>query len=187
MPEIEKNRVTEYLRQYLASYPESEARDVYKVLHQAYHGPGHYICGSTEVMKWFETEWGSIGLSLTSDDIDLFEPVFIRDVTPELYRLNLRPAKRHGIDPDRILDEFQRTATEFPEFYPTKEIGLHQEFINVWRDVVSGMIPGIDMDSYDELTRLVMDNDWPAIKHSETYRLKYNPHYRLVMERFAAG
>jgi hypothetical protein len=174
--------VFDFINDFLGNYPESEIRDVYKILYHAYHGAEHYMPPNDDARVWFEKEWNSLDMSKPSGK-DLIEPAFIKGITPKLYRLNLVPAKLTGIDPDWIIGEFMRAATEFPAYFPTDDVNLHDAFRYAWSEICTAITEGIlkiNMNVCGEFNSLINVNNWPAIRHSEKYRSLYIPHYRLV-------
>ncbi|MCX6646102.1 MAG: hypothetical protein NTY09_07080 [bacterium] len=184
MDSFKKNPIIEFLDSTLRAYPDSGLRDIYKILYQAFHGAEHYASSSDEARMWLDREWEALIIPEVRSSPELLEPVFIGTITPELYRLNLAPAKRLEIDKEKILDEFVRTASEFPKNYPTDDENLHEGFKKVWDDIGEAVTSGIlefDSEEYRELTHIIEQNEWPALQHSEKYRLIYKPHYRLVM------
>jgi hypothetical protein len=179
------DRIISFLRNTLDRYPLSTSRDIYKLLYQSYHGAEHAVSDGDEARKWLEEEWS--GLTIAGKDIPLVEPIFIEGITPDLYRINLVPARSSGIDPETILDEFLRTAAEFPTVYPGPDDDLHEKFIDAWkklaREIEQGGL-GLRLDDFREITSLAESNNWPVMHHSDIYRESYNPHYRLIMDPY---
>ncbi len=180
-----KDPIVIFISDYLGKYPESEIRDIYKLLYQAYHGPEHFSLNPDETRMYLEEEWNALGESSLNPGKALLEPIFINGVTPELFRLNLVPAKALGINPLDILDEFLRTAKEFPKCYPNHSINLHESFINAWKIIGMAGKTGeivLDLEAYNDFSLVIQENEWVAAHHSEQYRKLYKPHYRLVLK-----
>lgn len=174
-----------FISDYLGKYPESEVRDIYKVLYQAYHGSEHFSLNPDETWMYLEEEWNALGESRLNPSKTLLEPIFINGVTPELFRLNLEPAKALGINPLDILDEFLSTAKGFPECYPNNNMNLHESFINAWRVIGRAGKTGeivLDLEAYKDFSLVLQENEWVAAHHSDHYRKLYKPHYRLVLK-----
>jgi len=178
-----REKIITFVRNTLARYPLSTSRDIYKLLYQSYHGAEHAISDDAEARRWLDKEWSGLGSS-KGTKLQLIEDIHIDEITPELYRLNLVPAKLAGINPGIILEEFLRAASEFPTAYPGPDNDLHLAFTDVWSNlgnaIESGEI-GLMLDDYREITSLAESNDWPAIHHSGVYRENYRPHYRLII------
>lgn len=180
-----KDPIVKFISDYLVKYPESEVRDIYKLLYQAYHGPEHFSLNTDETWMYLEEEWNTLGESRLNLGKVLLEPIFINGVTPGLFRLNLAPAKALGINPRDILDEFLRTAKGFPECYPNNNMNLHESFINAWKVIGRAGQTGeivLDPEAYKGFSSLLQENEWVAAHHSEQYRKLYKPHYRLVLK-----
>lgn len=180
-----KDPIVKFISDYLGKYPESEVRDIYKLLYQAYHGSEHFSLNPDETWMYLEEEWNALGESGLNLSKALLEPIFINGVTPELFRLNLEPAKALGINPLDILDEFLRTAKGFPECYPNHSMNLHESFINAWKIIGRAGEAGeivLDIEAYKDFSLVLEENEWVAAHHSEQYGKLYKPHYRLVMK-----
>jgi hypothetical protein len=175
---MEKNRsrIVAFVEGFVATYPESDIRDIYKVLYQAFHGPEHAVTNREKAREWLLSEWTGLDLRSVSKDAPLVEARFVEGVTPPLWAIHLLPAKRAGIDPELILEEFLRASEEFPKAYPSPDINLHQAFVEAWRKL------DFPRDEFAAFSGEVEKQKWPAMHHSERFREAYGPHYRLVMD-----
>ena len=177
--------VTELVSDHLKRYPRSEARDIYKLLYQTFHGAGHAVGDAEEARRWLYDEWGRVEPVEPDDENPILEPIFIEGRTPPLYRLNLGPTKASGVDPDTILGEFLRTAEQFPRAFPEEDDDLHVAFIEAWaevgRAIKLGEIP-VDLDDYAAVSAKMRAAGWPPAHHSDVYANEYRPHYRLIMD-----
>jgi hypothetical protein len=186
----DRSPVIAFVIESLERYPRSEARDVYKLLYQAYHGAEHAFTDRDSAREWLLAEWEGLNPALESDPAPMVEPIFIEGVTPPLYRLNLARAKANGLDPETVLEEFLRTADEFPECYPDEATDLHAAFLAAWtevgRAVQRGELP-ITVDDYAAFSSEIEAAGWPPAHHSDAYRQAYDPHYRLVTDPSVFG
>ncbi len=157
------------VRRHIASYPESELPDVYKLLYQACMGPEHAVSDPATTKHWLDREWEDIEAA----DGDVYEDIAVHS---PLYRIHLRPVKLSKIEPDWILNAFIETAEKFP-----KRPDLLRE---AWHSIVTEIEEGrLEVGGSDELAefyKLIRENDFPAVRHSENYREAYKPAYRLV-------
>ncbi len=172
------------VREMLIRYPDSEVRDVYKLLYQAYHGAEHALEDESATRRWLETEWGEVEPIVPDESHPLFEPVFIPDVTPPLYRLHLAPAKASGMSVETVLDEFMKSGSEFPVCYPEDGLELSEAFYEAWAEVGRAISEGnisLGLEDYSQFSAEMEAAGWPPAHHSDAYREAYNPHYRLVM------
>ena len=175
--------VIDRVREMLDRYPESEVRDVYKLLFQAYHGAEHALVDESAVRRFLEIEWRGIGAIEPDESHPLFEPVFIPDVTPPLFRLHLGPAKASGMSVEIILDEFVKAGSEFPVCYPVDGRELSDAFQEAWAEVGRAISEGnisLGLEDYSQFSAEMEAAGWPPVHHSEAYCEAYNPHYRLV-------
>jgi len=160
-------------------------RDLYKLLYQSFHGAGHFVMDENEAGGWFRKEWEDVS-SKKGYGPELYTSLSIPGVTPELYRVHFGGLVENEIDPGKLLAEFLRTAREYPSHWPTKADNLHEKFIEIWEilgeEIESGMLENLNLVDYREFTGLVESKNWPMVSHSEEYRKKFNPHYRVVMD-----
>lgn len=181
----EKEKLTEFVRDALALRPLSTSRDIYKLLYQSFHGAEHAVTDSNAAREWLEEEWCSLSIDKPVSERILIEPIYIEGMTPELYRINLAPAKSAGIERSKIHAEFLRTATRFPRGYPGTADNLHERFIEAWMEIGNAVERGeveMNSDDYRKITSMAESNEWGAMHHSETYHETYVPHYRLIMD-----
>jgi len=162
-----------------------EYADVYKMLYQSFHGAGHAVQDKKAAVDRFWDEWEYVKAN-EGCIIPMIENLEIPGITPPLARVHLRKYYESGADPQALLDEFLRTAREFPLYYPSNEVNLHEQFIRAW-SVVGAMAErkeiGMPIEGgYRSFTSEMESNGWPVISHSGIYREKFNPHYRLVMD-----
>jgi len=162
-----------------------EYADVYKMLYQSFHGAGHAVQDKKDASDRFWDEWDYVKAN-EGRIIPMIENLEIPGITPPLARVHLRKYYESGGDPQALLDEFLRTAREFPVYYPSNEVNLHEQFIRAW-GVVGVMAerkkPRMSIDGdYRSFTAEMESNGWPVVSHSKLYREKFSPHYRLVMD-----
>ena len=162
-----------------------ECADIYKMLYQSFHGAGHAVHDEKDAVEWFWDEWEYVKANEGCVS-PMVENLEIPGITPPLARVHLRKYYEYGGDPQALLDEFLRTAREFPQYYPSNEVNLHKQFIRAWGVVgviVERREPGMSIDGdYRSFTAEMESNGWPVISHSKLYREKFSPHYRLVMD-----
>ena len=178
------NRIVRFINASIERYPLSEIRDIYKLLFQSFMGAEHAIYDFDSVRNWLYEEWESLDAIFPVDKISLIEPVFIPELTPELYRLNLASAKAVGISPETVLDEFIRVGENFPSVHPVTGESMKKLFIDAWEFFGNAVREGdlrFDIADWIEFTEMIKSFDWAPAHHSEKYRIVYRPHYRLVL------
>jgi hypothetical protein len=165
-------------------HPLSCAQDIYKNLHQSFHGSEHAISERDITLQALTAEWNS----LTDEDARacpfLCEPIFLSGITPPLFIIHLAPAKVAGVDPARIFHAFIDSSRNFPKFYPDPDSPLHDRFVSGWNQIGIGIKLGrieLPPDEYASLTAAAEKSGWEAMHHSDRFRQAYKPHYRLSM------
>ena len=154
--------------------------DLYKVLHQAVMGPAHAVPDVAHARRWIAREWAEARGLPVAGRPPLLAPLRPdgRLVRIDLVRLRLLVAAA-GPDAetaamDTLAAVFARTARRW-ERRP-EALG------RIWGQAVAdtalwrGRIAGIDLAHLDREVR----PDWPAVHHSDSYRVRRAPHYRVV-------
>jgi hypothetical protein len=168
------DRAAELVRRHVARYPGARPQDVYKLLYQACMGPEHAMADAGTMMERLAAEWRSLDANPGEelhDDLGVHFPV---------YRINLRAAKARKVGPEEIVDSFVELGRMFP-----KDPEL---LVAAWAGASSAIrggglrVPGAS--EVDDVDGLVKANGYPAVHHSQTYRERYRPAYRLVHRRF---
>jgi hypothetical protein len=161
----------------LRNEPAAGAVDAYKWLFQAARGGEHAAPSEAAARKWLEAEWSTLGPPLPG------EPLVVR-LRPDgaVVRLNLRPFKASGGDPDALLRAFLASAREF---HADPDL-----FVAAWRafggELERGRAAGIDASSFAELDRASESEGWPARHHGPAYAAARKPAYRVVTGEAAA-
>ena len=94
------------LKNHIARYPQIQAQDIYKLLHQAALGSEHAVQNEQEARAWLERELAEIGAG--PDDL-LFDPI---SPDGQIVRVHLRPYVAAGRDPGSLLRAFIHTAND---------------------------------------------------------------------------
>jgi hypothetical protein len=180
-----REQIASYVVNYISRFPHSEIRDLYKRLFQAFHGSEHSVTNRESAHEWLLREWEEVSDWNTDQIGDVTEAIDIEGVTPPIFLVHLGPAKISGLDPNAILDEFLRTGECFQKNTIAGGVTLHDQFIEVWKEIGT-MLPDIGLtDKYKEypaFSELMKLYGWQAVHHSDLYRNTYNPHYRVIMD-----
>ncbi len=166
-------RVREELRHlielHVRSHPGFRTEDLAKLIYQGVFGADHLLNDRRRFRREFLEEWEWVEKGERPEE-PLFEPV---DPLGRTYRLNLRPAKRLGADPEALV--------ELLLGQPRKR-GRREEFERRWETVVElaaeGEIPfsAEKLRAYGEMLR-----ETGAIpRHSTSYNRANRPHYRII-------
>ena len=161
------------LESVVALTPEMESADLYKLLHQGWLGPGH-MAPSLETARRYLSEERS---RLTSGRY--LEPGLEALPGPHgLVRVHLRarPAERD----DMLASAFVITAETV---VPDRE-GLVRELHSVGGHLERLKLP-FDEDTWRAFVDARVAEGLPAVHHSEGYRMRYAPAYRVVLRSLA--
>lgn len=172
-----------------------EVDDVYKLVHQGTMGPAHAVKDLEVASQRLAREWGELGglAALTDSAVAVSPPrvAALESIRPDgrLVRVHLRPLLRgllRDVPPpqraeivrlalDRLALAFQRTAASWP--------GDLGELRLVWERAVADSTLWSDRASAQRAADLTVQlrlASWPAVHHSDSYRRRWAPHYRVV-------
>ncbi len=154
--------------QHLQRYPSMELIDVYKLLHQAALGPGHAV-DLLAARKRLEQELADADSGPDEPEIDLISP------DGKLARIHLRPYVRRGGDLKILSEAFVQTAQTYP---PSRE--RLARFCGCLGDLAeSGNLPFTREQAIAYVAQMA-EADYPAVHHSDGYRVAYRPAYRVI-------
>ena len=154
--------------------------DLYKFLYQGVMGPAHAVPNAAHALDWLQGEWAATR-SLPPQP----RPLLLSPLRPDgrLVRLDLVRLRElvAGAEPaalDLLAAAFARTAQTWsrdPELLARLWSAVKADTA-LWNDHFAA----IDLQ---HLGRELGDA-WPAVHHSESYRMRLDPHYRVVDPTF---
>jgi hypothetical protein len=153
----------------VARTPEMAPADLYKLLHQGWLGPSHMAISLESARSYLEEERSG----LTSEGFG--EPRLETLPGPhDLVRVHLRawPADRD----DELASAFVATAETV---VPDPE-GLVRELVSVGAHLETLGLP-FDENAWRAYVDARVVEGLPAVHHSEGYRTRYEPAYRVVL------
>ena len=151
--------------------PDLQVQDAYKWLLHAACGADHAITSDEGPRRWLEREWETLDAPLDE------EPRLVELVQGGgLVRLNLRPYKQVGGEPEALLQAFVRSAQSV---IPDKEL-LRNCWQNLGNRLRAGELFDLQHEAWIALNEKVQQLDFPAIHHSPKYESKYRPAYRVL-------
>jgi hypothetical protein len=152
-----------------------EIPDALKLLQQSIMGSEHWAVDSADATRWMDQEWAALG------DGPL-EPLVDTLGTDHLFaRVNLRPYRRAGGDPVRLVAAFVRTGREVHGSRSRLTCALAQLTVLARHHAVPW-----SADSLVRFGRVWNGKGYPALEHSPRYEAQYHPAYRVVAVRFLA-
>ena len=164
------NAVIDAVQAQLAEYPASRLQDVYKSFYQDRFGSGHMIADTAAVHAYLLYE-----LELAAEDSvpnPYYEPT---GAEGRYVRVYLRSVNEGLLSADELFEAFIQSAQ--PAQQP------EQSWAEEW-DAIVGQIrqAGItfpDFEQDNEQLKIAAQAN-RAVHHSDAYREKYHPHYRIV-------
>jgi hypothetical protein len=153
-----------------ARYPRMQMQDLYKLAFQGALGNEHLMTDTALVRDYLRKELEELG-PLRG------EPLF-EEITPggTLVRVNLRPFKDGGGDPERLLDAMFQTASAFE---PSEE-RLESYLLSIRQLARDELIP-ITLGEFLPYVEHLRTSGFPALHHSASYEKEYHPAYRVVL------
>ena len=151
------------IKAHLDRYPLSEPRDLLKLCYQSEFGPEHLVEDGERVQNYIRTEWKTATVSAMAPE----------DIGNGLVRFHLTGEYDPEIAAPLLRELFLRTARE----HKGTPSGLEE------RLKIAGefALPGTE-----EAFAAYRAAGCPPVRHSETYREAYQPHYRLLTAQYGA-
>lgn len=153
----------------LTRYPAMNAEDVYKLLYQATRGPGHLGMSYDGALAYLETEAAELDTAASRDTL-LVEPI-----GPHYVRLHLIPYLRRGGN----LEHLAR-AQMISAHTPFDSTAFGRAWKKTLARAKSGAFPSIAEGTFSQLDEIARNHGWPPIHHSDRFRERYTPHYRVL-------
>ena len=165
--------IEDLIKNQFALYPKTEARDLYKFLHQAAMGSEHAVQDTNAVKTWMKREVAGLDTTITNELIEQLSP------DGNLVRINLRPYLEKGENPDELLKAFILTANKF-----SGSIDTLTAYLNTAKKMIARKDIPVDETIFASLTGELEKSGFPAIHHSLTYEKLYKPAYRVVNRKY---
>jgi hypothetical protein len=143
--------------------------DLYKLLHQAYLGPGHAIPSREAAASYLASEWAALGAPLPGEPL----VEMLAEGAP-FVRLNLRPFRDRGGTADSVLAVFLRSAS-----VKTDSTSFRAAWALARARLMTGEIR-LSVAAYDSVDAELRPLGYPAIHHSRTYEEHFKPAYRVI-------
>ncbi len=155
------------VRRHLDLRPETRAQDIYKLVYQGVMGTEHAVSDSAAVLGRLALELKSVEASKSEP---LFEPIH---PTGLLVRVNLRPFKAAGGSAQALGTCFLQTA----KFIHPSPARLGEILKSLGKaDLGNKRLSSRFRRFVSRMSR----HGYPALHHSDEYRERYKPAYRVV-------
>lgn len=151
------------IKTHLSRYPLSQPRDLLKLCYQSEFGPEHLVEDREKAQSYIRSEWSSA----------CTPPMAPEDIGNGLVRFHMTTEYDPEVAAPLLTELFLRTARE----HKGTMAGLERRL----REAETPNLPGTE-----EAFSAYRAAGCPAIRHSETYRNAYEPHYRLLTAQYGA-
>lgn len=153
----------EILTAHAARYPEMEPQDYGKLVYQSCFGPEHMISGPEQVEKRILEEWRSLEGACSPEKVEPIGGGLCR------FPLSLLRDETDAAVLALLFAATARAHTKREEYFADALAKLRQQ-----------NIPGMArwLEGYEH-------SGCPPVRHSESFRQAYRPHYRLLKEEYA--
>ncbi|MFX0063949.1 MAG: hypothetical protein ACFFC7_17400 [Candidatus Hermodarchaeota archaeon] len=171
---IKIKNLNRYLKLHLSNYPTQTWQDLYKFIYQGFFGSGHYKAAAKRKSIISELERTSEGITKT----------VLESLPPDgtYARLNFFPLKKDfGLELEELADLISKITLNQEKIQKTR-----QNFLFFWEREIKSVAKEITIPDVDKLLiALYSLNPLPQFHHSETYRVHYQPAYRVVTRKIA--
>ena len=166
-----KNETRELLIKHFEKYPELQAEDVFKFIFQSAFGCEHLVSNEAAALEYIKREYASL-----SDDV----AERVEKLDGEYSRVHLS-CLRDGLSPETLARLFFLSAKK-------EENGAEEliEKLGVATELVREEIIRLDREKFEKKLDEWRSAGYPALHHSDAFRGKYRPAYRVISDRFVA-
>jgi len=164
-PEISKLIYLELQR-----FPQAELIDIYKLFHQDYFGPGHFIVNKKGIISYLITELDNMH--------DKDEQPLNQDISclNSFVRVDIRWISQGYISVDDLAEMFWKSSVEKLD----QPIAWHLHWQKIY-EMLHKEHPDFNCDNADQISNYAQKEK--ALHHSDIYRKVYRPHYRIISKK----
>ncbi|MEA4833207.1 MAG: hypothetical protein VB118_11405 [Oscillospiraceae bacterium] len=160
----------EYLTNQLIKHPSMQPQDIVKLCYQAAFGAEHLLTDADAAQKYFDNEYDSVSES----DGELYE-----QISQDVCRINLPVWKEQCMPREWLFRMFMMSSSTVK----STETSFIRSLDTVQELVTRGVIP-ISPEKWLTFRKRYEENGICAIHHSDIYRQKEHPAYRIVSGYF---
>ena len=165
------NPDAKYFLEQARAEPETRIEDAYKWILHAARGSEHAIADADGAKRMLDEEWATLGPP--QPDEPLWVPLAEKG---RFGRLNLRPYRAQGGDPDALLDAFLASAKSY-DASPAR-------FLKAWKGLGRALQRNpqghLTASEWKRLDRTVRPLGYPALHHSPEFEQSRQPAYRVL-------
>lgn len=152
-----------YLNEQLRLHPSMQPRDIAKLCFQAANGAEHLLTDLNKAREFFFTEYESV----SETDEPLYEYI-----CEDRVRINLGAWKRQGLPPEWLFNIFVSSAVSSGKYLN----GL----LSIADKWVKRNKTAFDYSEWESFLKTYREENMPPVRHSEIYREKEKPAYRVA-------
>ncbi|MCL2592864.1 MAG: hypothetical protein FWD82_05815 [Defluviitaleaceae bacterium] len=147
------------IEKHLNNYPKMQMQDLVKLIYQSEFGCGHFVSDKVNSLKFVKEE-----LEKTPA---CFETPLFENIGDRFERINFSAMKNSELTPEIVNSLFVMSANQ--------KTGTPEGFLQKLDMIKTSF--NLDTDFFEKLMK---ENNFSPISHSEEYRKLYNPAYRVI-------
>lgn len=156
------------LREQIRMHPSMEAQDFIKLCFQASFGAEHLLSDIELARQYFDTEYEGV----SKNKSPLYE-----QISDDVYRINLAPWKRMGLPQNWLFQMFVLTSNTESN---SKGSELFYKYLDITEEMINSADLNFTIDDWLAYKEDYLREGIKPVHHSENYRSKENPSYRIV-------
>ena len=154
------------LSEQIQMHPSLRPQDVVKLCYQAAFGAEHLLADMERAKKYLQEEYDAV----TAADIPLYEPI-----SPEICRVNLAAWKFHGLPAEWLFSLLAASP-----FAKEEREGMFLQYLAAAETVLNEISVTFSAADWQAYLAEYQKTGLAPVHHSEIYRKKENPAYRVV-------
>lgn len=160
----------ELLISHYEKYPELEAQDLFKFAFHSAFGCDHLVSSLENAVSYIEKEYESVSKN---------EGPLIEELDGDYVRVHLSYLNT-GLTARTLGKIFCLSAKR-------EEEGIKKlyEKLEALRSLICEGVFELDINDFDKALNEWRELGFPAVRHSETFREKYSPAYRVISKKYA--
>ena len=162
----------------VSTYPQATLQDVYKTCYQDYFGAEHLMQDTAAARKYLRSELNGLADEGVSGlGMPMREPTGFRH---RFERINLALVLNGEMPEDELLRLFIDAAGNYESGIRSQESGL--SWADEWTEIERIALEERPAWKNEELQKVLREaaTNNHAVRHSESFRNTYKPHYRII-------
>lgn len=159
-----------YLLQQIKRHPSMQAQDVVKLCYQSAYGAEHLLNDPDQAWVWLENEFAGVDTA----DSDLYEVI-----SAQVCRINLAAWKYRKLPLEWLFRMFAESAS-----VNESDSELFLKHLEIAEELVARGKAGVSLPAWYRYLEDYKASGMKAVHHSECYRQKEKPAYRIIRCQF---